>query len=65
MGLAVFAVPVSAIADDVAKSPKQDSTYLVLLTSDGSLPAHAKEIIRSAAPTLRYDRSITLEGRPA
>lgn len=65
MGLAAFAVPASAVADDVAKLPRQGSTYLVFLTSDGGLPAHAREIIRTAAATLKYDRSVTLEGRPA
>jgi hypothetical protein len=63
MSLAAFAVP--AVADDVAKLPKQDSTYLVFLMSDGSLPVHAKQTIRNAASTLKYERSVTLAGKPA
>jgi hypothetical protein len=65
MGLAAFAVPVSAVADDVAKLPKPGSTYLVFLSSDGNLPTQARETIRTAASTLKYERSVTLEGRPA
>ena len=63
VSLAAFAVP--AVADDVANMHKQDSTYLVFLTSDGSLPVHAKQTICNAAATLKYERSVTLEGKPA
>jgi len=63
VSLAAFAVP--AVADDVANLQKQDSTYLVFLTSDGNLPVLAKQTIRNAAATLKYERSVTLEGKPA
>jgi hypothetical protein len=63
MGLAAFAVP--AVAQDVATLAKQDSTYLVFLTSDGSLPVEARQMIRNAAVTLKHERSVTLEGKPA
>jgi hypothetical protein len=63
MSLAAFAVP--AVADDVAKLHKQDTSYLVFLTSDGSLPVHARQTIRNAAATLKHERSVVLEGKPA
>ena len=63
LSLAAFAVP--AVADDVAKLPKHNSTHLVFLNSDGSLPFHAKQTIRDAASTLKHERRIKLEGKPA
>jgi hypothetical protein len=63
LSLAAFAVP--AVADDVANLQKQESPYLVFLTSDGNLPVHAKQTIRNAAATLKYERSVILEGKPA
>jgi hypothetical protein len=62
IGLAAFAVP--AYAEDAPKLLKSNA-YLVFVDGDGSLSPVASETIQKAAASLKNERSITLEGKPA